>query len=351
MNFKSIQVLRGFAAFFVVLYHSKVYMSTIGGNNSNVFSIFNELFSYGTLLFFAISGFIMAYLIDTEYKQFLLKRMIRIYPTYFIAATLCIMLKVILFGSITQPQLLRSLTLLPFGEINYPLFVEWTLVYEMFYYLVCSVFSTFKLKKLYPYFLGIWFLLVLIGSYYMGIQTKILPTINIIMFSVFNVSFIFGGLIYYLYKSVKLKSRVLNIFLALISLALIKITFNLSDSVEIISRIKYLIYAFSFSLIIYSSLNIYEHIKIKGLKLLEEFGNYSYALYLVHVPVITIGFSCLKNIGMPINNIVGIVVLLCALIAGWYFGKLDMLLHSYFKNKVSNISQRLKDNTVNFLKS
>lgn len=43
------------------------------------------------------------------------------------------MAKVLVFQGITEKDLLKAMTLIPFGEIQYPLGIEWTLVFEVFY--------------------------------------------------------------------------------------------------------------------------------------------------------------------------------------------------------------------------
>lgn len=75
----------------------------------------------------------MARLIDIGYKNFLIRRLLRIYPSYIIAVVLVVFIKVAIFESVTQPNLLKPLTLLPFGNIQYVLNVEWTLIYNFFF--------------------------------------------------------------------------------------------------------------------------------------------------------------------------------------------------------------------------
>ena len=71
MKLKQIQILRTVAAVFVVLYHIRSYLMLVGDNNNTIFRVFIEYFSLGALLFFAVSGFLMARLIDIGYKNFL----------------------------------------------------------------------------------------------------------------------------------------------------------------------------------------------------------------------------------------------------------------------------------------
>jgi peptidoglycan/LPS O-acetylase OafA/YrhL len=68
-------------------------------------------------------------------------------------------------------------------------------------------------------------------------------------------------------------------------------------------------------------------------KFLERMGDYSYGLYLVHVPVITIILAKLHSgYHLEINGLIGAVATAAALVAGWYYGKVDLILHRHFKN-------------------
>jgi hypothetical protein len=46
------------------------------------FRFFGVQFSMGVWFFFVLSGFLMSYLIDTGSDRFLIRRLVRIYPTY-----------------------------------------------------------------------------------------------------------------------------------------------------------------------------------------------------------------------------------------------------------------------------
>jgi exopolysaccharide production protein ExoZ len=87
----------------------------------------------------------MAWLVDSDSDRFLSRRLVRIYPTYWLAVALTLIGKVALFGTVAIPGLVGAvgaLSLLPFaGKVSYVLSVEWTLVYEVFFYAVCAPFT------------------------------------------------------------------------------------------------------------------------------------------------------------------------------------------------------------------
>jgi exopolysaccharide production protein ExoZ len=105
---------------------------------------------HGVDLFFVISGFIMVALTDarpTTPKTFILDRIARIVPPYWIA-TLCAFLVAAIdahfYHGATDPGLLaRSLLFVPaqnaFGKIEPTLYLGWTLNYEMFFYAVFAL--------------------------------------------------------------------------------------------------------------------------------------------------------------------------------------------------------------------
>jgi peptidoglycan/LPS O-acetylase OafA/YrhL len=66
---------------------------------------------------------------------------------------------------------------------------------------------------------------------------------------------------------------------------------------------------------------------------LEQFGDYSYALYLVHVPIITFILFAAKAMrgGQPVSDGICWAALIASLVCGWKFGKIDVGLHQFFK--------------------
>jgi len=224
MKYQNIQILRGLAALSVVLWHIREYISmpTVGNNPNTIFNLITVVFSYGAPLF--LSGFLMSHLIDTEYPSFLIRRILRIYPLYIIAVILTIFMKVMIFGSIRQTSLFSALSLLPSGEIPYVLSVEWTLVFEVFFYLICTIFTAqvlnLKLKQCFPYFLLVWIGLIGINSFYYLSANPMLTTYNTIFLSAFNMLFIAGGLMFYFEKNILKAPSTQNYILPICSIDL-----------------------------------------------------------------------------------------------------------------------------------
>ena len=147
----NIQFLRFAAAMLVVLYHSSSRIKSTGVEQGLFFDIFEAVGFAGVDIFFVISGFIMAYTtVDSRGfnsgLNFFKRRVARIYsgywPFYFLA--------ILLFawtGSnyLADAPLWRSFILWPAPR---PVIaVSWTLVYEMYFYILFTLLISFAGSK------------------------------------------------------------------------------------------------------------------------------------------------------------------------------------------------------------
>lgn len=135
------------------------------GSDANWLSHFHDIGATGVDIFFAISGFIMVATTAglshgaESARQFLWRRAIRIYPPYLIitAALFAVFLwkpGLINSSQETPPDPLASFLLLP--QPGLPLLlVGWTLVFEMYFYLIFTL-GVLAPKKCFPYILGAW---------------------------------------------------------------------------------------------------------------------------------------------------------------------------------------------------
>lgn len=168
----SVQALRGFAALLVVFYHA-----AISQNGEIGPGIWDRGYA-GVDMFFVISGFILAYVTHTYARnlrttwRFLYARATRVYPLWWIFALILPLYYMLTYGEILPPDrittiprpfgyVLKSLLLWPQTELPV-LNVGWTLIHEIFFYLVFSFALLFRRSAL-PLFLGIWAMLTLFG--------------------------------------------------------------------------------------------------------------------------------------------------------------------------------------------
>lgn len=254
----SIQYLRAIAALIVVLFH------IFGLSNVDGF----RFGGHGVSIFFFISGFIMASSMigAKNHEDFFRKRIVRIYPMYYLALVVTIASHYFLTGSLL---LNYNYTLFSFFDSQGQILpVAWTLYYEMFFYTVCA-FSLWLFRT--PKNGVILFLFI----------TLFTPQI----FQVVNMSyapfFIFfaGYFFFYLWR----KFNTYDFTLFLISMMMIGFLFE--DGVE-----RMAVIAISISLIIFL-----DNRKFKEVKSLTFLGDASYSLYLLHWPL----FKILQKFFVP----------------------------------------------------
>lgn len=143
MKIRSIEVLRGLAAFSVAVAHAD---SFIGGNTDLPFSRWHDYAMPGTAgveFFFVLSGFVMAVAHGAEIgpggrvARFLWKRFCRIYPLYWLVLAWPVHS---FWGapSVTPAAIAQWASLLPVRTDNLVV-VAWTLRQEVTFYLVLSL--------------------------------------------------------------------------------------------------------------------------------------------------------------------------------------------------------------------
>lgn len=149
---KNVQALRAVAVLLVVLDHTngelphEKFVATL-------FLSFGYIGNFGVDLFFAISGFIMLTTTWAHFaepgvsRSFLMRRFVRIYPPYWLVLAPIVLVYLVASHTLMRSHaghsdILASILLLP--QQNAPLLiVSWTLVYEMYFYLVFSAIMAF----------------------------------------------------------------------------------------------------------------------------------------------------------------------------------------------------------------
>ncbi len=278
----SIQYLRGLAALGVVLCHY--------GSDLTAYPKLSSFFNFGQsgiFVFFLISGFIIVYSLNRsnyeskQFFKFLLKRSIRIDPSYFVAILLTIVLLEFLaflpsfnghrFVFIPGQLIAHIFYAVPFTKYPFYNHVFWTLSVEFQFYLLIGILYFLSDNRIFKFtFLVLFSLTCLIpfsNSYYL----------------VFNYAPIFAAGIslvnFYQKRSLS------NTILPLLLLCLVEYKFGLPI----------------FILLIFTSMAIpFFKIVIKPLK---QLGDISYSLYLTHPLVLIVFLGLAKRLGLgTINN-------------------------------------------------
>ncbi len=180
-KYLSVQILRAVAALLVVAWHSPLSIKFCERGffyefeKGELFRAVNYPFflnhlNLGVDVFFCISGFIMAMLAATVTRStqnllaFFFRRVIRVYPMYWVFTLVVVAGYLASNGKLNMggltgeyaidfPRFIYSALLMP-RETTPVLGVGWTLVYEMQFYLVCSISLLFVDGRRLVYILG-----------------------------------------------------------------------------------------------------------------------------------------------------------------------------------------------------
>jgi len=165
----SLQGLRGVAVLGVVLFHMMSVESKFSGGDI-LLPPFLDFFQLGVDLFFVISGFVMVIVSrgrfqrSTEAKRFLFNRVSRIYPTYWLYFFITLAVYLVQPGMVNSghgsSNLLMSFLLLPNDKVLLVM-VAWSLVFELWFYVMFTGFLLFKERGL-PLLLGGWALVIVV---------------------------------------------------------------------------------------------------------------------------------------------------------------------------------------------
>ncbi len=325
-----LQLLRGIAALSVVLYHASQYLFDLRGD-----ALFLPVFGgfwggYGVAIFFALSGYLMADVLERDAPgRFLVSRIARIYPLMLIVVGLAAA-GFLLIGKPRGLNLL-SLTLVPSGPRGYFLGVEWTLLYEMTYYAGLSLLGFLGLARFRSGLMLVW-LAVLAIAYVMGPGRGMqgLPMLSEIPLSIVNLPFVLGYLTFTAHKRGWLPPYLI-VPAAVVALA---IPFAPSHFL--------LLVGLSAGLLLAASVRAAPAVHAGtlgrfGLKL----GDASFALYLCHIPVILI-LAGLTGEALP-PPLLWLLWVGAAIAVALALAPLDLFIHRRLKQVINAASPaRLK---------
>jgi len=285
----SLQLYRGIASILVVLHHANIILDR-ELKQDGLFGLFH--FGWiGVDFFFVLSGFIMFYIHQSDlsqphqFKSFVKKRCLRIYPFYWLLLAIKICGSLLIerngsFDGVNLWQFIQVVLLTPQPGTNLTPFigVAWTLTYEIFFYLIFSLLILLK-PKLYVPFIMLW----VVGT--------ILNLVNILpfqedlllefIFNPRNLEFGFGCLAAYIVSNRQYEYQKIWVYLALTMLIVAII--NTGDREYDVAGLSPVIaYGIPFAILIMGSVQVENQVTLKIPSFLIYLGNASYSIYLTH---------------------------------------------------------------------
>lgn len=309
-TFNLIQVLRFVAASAVVICHSSFYTSerlTLGSY------VYKEG-ANGVSLFFVISGFVM--ILSSEkllnrangWREFLVKRLVRIAPIYWLVTTLKLLImlaaaSVVFHSKLNISDIVKSYLFVPALNMDNeyrPIYgVGWTLNFEMFFYLLFALSLWLKLSPI--RFLSMVFIPLAIASVF---KTPKWPDIGFYADPII-LNFLYGMIGAKLVISKRVLPLRLSIFLMIVGALYLFIPrygfdISMANPSVILSGIASFI-------IVYCSASVDYNSFIVIPKWLVYLGGASYSLYLVHPTVSPMVPTALRILGFH-SSLVSVVL-------------------------------------------
>jgi exopolysaccharide production protein ExoZ len=191
----AIQCLRGLAALSVALHHAWGYSLQQFGDGGWLTAFDGRFGVVGVAIFFAISGLLMAELIQrTDPWRFLAHRIVRIYPAYLLAVAIAAPLTAFV-GNYRQSFHGFSLLLVPVGHRAYYLNVEWTLIFECTYYVALFLIAAAGWHRYMNRIALVWLAVILAAPLFMGSSSELRFQLHTILLAPANAAFACGLLI------------------------------------------------------------------------------------------------------------------------------------------------------------
>lgn len=270
-----VQVSRGIAILFVLIGHLNIlYYSKF---QYDWFYMGRWERTGGVDFFFIVTGFMIYYLyhrhigIQSKAREFLLKRLIRIYPLLWIFTIVTIIL-FRLFPSLgkgyTTEEIVKSLILFPMKE---PIISSaWSLSHVMFFYLLFASFM-FSPRVFKPILIG-WALATVFIE-------LVFPEVASFLFSFSTLEIVCGSLVAYLMLNYKLGYSTLMIILGFAGYLFVWMN-NVYEFAAIHAPLLYCL----FSMLIMLGISIKDR-KVREIpKSLSLMGDASYSIYITHGP-------------------------------------------------------------------
>jgi len=282
-----IDLLRFLAAVWVCLFHINAMIAF----HSNCYADIVYQGFLGVPVFFVISGYCIYYAAHRAKtaSSFIIRRLFRIYPAYWLSLIITITALIInklIHGDNpvhlpkTITSFLETITLLsnPFSSVQNINYVSWTLTYEIFFYLL--VFIGLLLPALYRL---LWIIAISIAVFFLP-QHDNWPLFFIQCWPYFCLGMV-------IFRMLHCRNEFFWLNVVLLILTIAGFFFIKTPMVNIIVGI------------VTGTLIIINHFKPLKNNWLSGLGDYSYAIYLLHIPVYIYLLGDIKETKLLENNL------------------------------------------------
>jgi peptidoglycan/LPS O-acetylase OafA/YrhL len=290
MLIRNIQALRAIAANGVVLSH----LATVERQYSHGSAVLSaNAYSgvFGVDLFFVISGFIMVTIArNTSWRKFLFDRAMRILPPYWFYTTIVLFASFYINISFEHPpSVWRSYLLIP-DSVGPLLFVGWTLMHEMYFYLCFAliIFLAGSRKLTITPLLLIWAAAVVCFNTIVHLYQIADPIVELIVHPL-TLEFIFGAAAAILIQ--KNGPALAPYMLAagiILFIAILSLRGDGLGSADYRNWKRAILVGTSCALIVYGLVGIEIKSKLTAPDWLVVLGNASYSTYLSHILVLSV---------------------------------------------------------------
>lgn len=325
--------MRAVACLTVLSYHTgHSIKTTIGMSEFVSFLSWDGWGLAGVSLFFCISGFVISNAADRTSgpRQFLVDRAIRIYPGYFIAVLSTITLKLIAYGSFPwaayKPS---SLTLLPLGTIDYILGIEWSLTYEIAFYIAIAACLSIRSSNYLGKLSLLWIAVILYENLFGETKwstTTLTPRLTGTLLSGYCIPFCAGIICH---KSINKLKYIDWRYLPLAAASYGIYALSVNTTLTILSL------TLSGCVLVTATVNSIDEPKNQGiLSAFSWIGDRSYGIYLFHAPLIsTLALTTIKSI-MPSPSVAAASLLMIGFAGSVAYASLEHHIYRSLRSKL-----------------
>jgi len=318
-NLQLIQVLRGVACILVTLMHITVTFS-----DTYQLSFLGNIFKFGGSgvdIFFVLSGFVITYS-NRQYitkastiGTFLKKRMIRIFPIYWIIISFFLLFQLLLPSfyrthfQLNPANIANTYLLLPNHEMING--VSWSLTNELFFYALFTLAILIPQKKYSLLLLVLYFIVLLLLPFASINVANKNDFIGLLIFPM-NIEFLLGIAVVLLVD--KFPQRwITTVLLTGTGFFILSAVFNNNGLFYLNNGYnRVLMFGLPAFLIILTLVKYESAITIKVNKLFLQLGDASYSIYLFHLPIVVAFFKIMAK--LPVTNYLVLTFLSCILL-------------------------------------